>query len=183
MNANHLSVLQNRITPLFHRDEVKRYLRIDFNDDDIIIDSFITAATNHVEQHLGRTLIKTRYQLHWHYCPQKECLDYHSVFLPMGPIISLDKVFDDHRKENIKRISYNLSPPKPYVMFKQGHEHVVIDYTAGFGETPEAVPSEIRQAALVIVAELYRNRDLGNPLQIKDFIQGLLYRHIPKTLG
>lgn len=50
---------------LFDLAAVKRYLQVDFNDDDALIESLIAAATNHVEQYLGRPLLKTCYKLAW----------------------------------------------------------------------------------------------------------------------
>jgi uncharacterized phiE125 gp8 family phage protein len=168
---------------MFSLDEVKRYLRVDFNDDDVLIDSLITAATNHVEQHLGRTLLKTRYKLAWQCCRNEQYLDYFVVHLPMGPAISVEKVFDCHRQEKLKRVSVDLESNKPNVMFACNHEHLLIEYTAGYGETPECVPAEIRQATLSIVAELYRNRDTVTPAGLKSFLEGLLFCHMPKRLG
>lgn len=175
-------VVQNRVGSLFGLDEVKRYLRIDFADDDVLIQSLISAAMTHVEQYLGKTLLKTRYRLTWKYCPHEQCLDYFVVHLPMGPVISVDKVFDCHRQENLKRVSLDLESAKPHVMFACQHESVFVEYTAGYGETPEAVPAEIRQATLSIIAELYRHRDAVNPTNLKAFLEGLLFCHVPKRL-
>ena len=180
---HNVMVLQGRGRPLFRLDEVKRYLRVDFTDDDALIESLIEAATNHVEQHLGRTLLKTRYKQAWQYCRHEQCLDYFVVHLPIGPVISVDKVFDCHRQENLKRVSFDIESYKPNIMFACCHEDVVIEYTAGYGETPESVPAEIRQATLVIIAELYRHRDATDPTNIKAFIEGLLFYHMPKRLG
>jgi hypothetical protein len=103
--------------------------------------------------------------------------------LPMGPVISVEKVFDCHRQENLKRVSIDIESAKPNVMFACTHEHVFIEYTAGYGEMPECVPPEIRQATLSIIAELYRNRDVVNPTSLKAFLEGLLFCHMPKRLG
>lgn len=178
-----LTVTHGRGRALFALDEIKRYLRVDFSDDDVLIDSLIAAATNHVEQHLGRTLLKTRYKLAWQYCRNEQYLDYFVVHLPMGPVISVEKVFDCHRQENLKRVSFDIESTKPNVMFACNHERVLIEYTAGYGETPECVPAEIRQATLSIIAELYRNRDTVNPAGLKVFLEGLLFCHMPKRLG
>lgn len=178
-----LTVIQGRARSLFDLNEVKRYLRVDFNDDDTLIDSLMAAATNHVEHYLGRTLLKTRYKLTWNYCRHEQYLDYVVVPLPMGPVISVENVFDCQRQEKLKRVSLDLESAKPNIMFAYGHEHVFIEYTAGYGETPECVPAETRHAALSIIAELYRNRDAVDPTRLKSFVEGLLYCHMPKRLG
>lgn len=180
---HNLTILQGRGRSLFTVEEVKRYLRVDFNDDDTLIESLITAATNHVEQYLGRTLLKVRYKLVWQYCRHEQCLDYFVAHLPMGPVISVEKVFDCHRQENLKRVSLDIESTKPNVMFACNHEHVSIEYTAGYGETPECIPAEIRQATLSIIAELYRNRDTVSSTSLKVFLEGLLFCHMPKQLG
>lgn len=178
-----LTVVQGRQRSLFDLVEVKRYLRVDFNDDDTLIESLIAAATNHVEQHLGRTLLKTRYKLAWQYCRNEQYLDYFVVQLPMGPVLSVEKVFDCHRQEKLRRISVDIESAKPNVMFACNYEQVLIEYTAGYGDTPECVPQEIRQATLSIIAELYRNRDAVTPTSLKAFLEGLLFCHMPKRLG
>jgi|GEM_PF-6705262 len=175
MENHNLTVLQARTNSLFNLDEVKRYLRVDFADDDVLIQSLIVAAINHVE-------MKTRYRLNWKYCPQEQCLDFFVVHLPMGPIISVERVFDCHRHENLKRVSFDIDSSKPNVMFACDHEHVFVEYTAGYGETSESVPAEIRQAALSIIAELYRNRDAVTPTNLRAFLEGLLFCHMPKRL-
>ena len=179
----HCEEIQGRARPLFDTAEVKRYLRVDFNDDDALIDDLITAATNQVETYLGRTLLKKRYKLTWRYCKAEQVLDYFVAHLPMGPIITVDHVLDCYRKEPIKRVSVDLESNRPHIMFARNFEHVCIDYTAGYGDHPNQIPAEIRQATLAIIAELYRNRDAVNPMNLKSFIEGLLYCHIPKRLS
>lgn len=42
-------------------DELKLYLRVDANDDDTLIQSFMTAASSYINQQTGKTKIVTSY--------------------------------------------------------------------------------------------------------------------------
>lgn len=91
------------------------------------------------------------------------------VKLPIGPLVSvtvinavdgngashalgLGQFGRGHDAIMVPRTVYGM----PLLQERQGIE---IDFVAGFGEEPEAVPADLRQALLVLVAYWYEHRD------------------------
>src|SRR5687768_3624212 len=71
--------------------EAKQYARIDFDDDDAVIEGLIAAARDHLEQATGRTFVATTYKL-----TLDEFAD-NEILLPRSPILSVDSVLYDDR--------------------------------------------------------------------------------------
>lgn len=145
-----------RQTSLFTLSFIKSHLRITFSDHDELLLFYLTAATDWVEEQLGKTLLKTTRQVSHHN---------NKFVLPYGPILK------------ITAVSYHKKPltDKEYTVTSYGDSleiklpfywtcpTAVVTYEAGFGETPEDVPSSIRNAILGTLEYLYENRgELGD---------------------
>lgn len=86
-------------------DEAKAHLRVDFTDDDILIEAFIEAATDYVDGpkgFLGRALIQQTWDLYLHEFPHPMFGRYHGrhhfrrssyIEVPLPPLISVGGVF------------------------------------------------------------------------------------------
>jgi uncharacterized phiE125 gp8 family phage protein len=148
--------------------EAKNHLRIDsdFTDDDLYIQSLITAARHYVENHVDRTLLRTQLQMK---------LDYFPVWdlpLPRPPVMS-DPVVVQYVSSDSSLVTFtNFRTDRdatPAVIRPQwngtwptvrGAENdVVISWWAGYGTTGANVPVPARHAMLLILSHWYRNRE------------------------
>lgn len=144
--------------------EAKAFLRIDDHAEDELITTLIGAARLHVEAVSGRVLLAQSWRLLLDAWPENRI-----VKLPIGPLVSvtainavdgngashalgLGQFGRGHDSIMVPRTVYGM----PLLQERQGIE---IDFVAGFGEEPEAVPADLRQALLVLVAYWYEHRD------------------------
>ena len=85
-------------------DDVKRHLRVDFNDDDALIAGFIAAAVNQLDPAgggwLGRALRPQAWELRlssfWQHACFESLYGHDAIVLPYPPLITVDSVkYDD----------------------------------------------------------------------------------------
>lgn len=145
-------------------EEAKAHLRIDHDADDDAIEALIRAARDMAEAHMSLALITRGYSLYldaW----ETDIMD-----LPMAPLQAVEAVrvysaadsyavfpetsytVDDRGRP--ARIALTGTPPSPSLVING----IEIVYTSGFGDTPEDVPSAIREGIKRLVAHLYMNR-------------------------
>ncbi len=140
--------------------EVKAHLRLDQPYEDDYLQTLIQSATEHVEQYLGRSLIAKTWHFVWKNNLSQEN-DLVSIPLPCPPlleILSIEKVVRHNRKSPIKRYLLEYQGPQPKITFGTCAENIEITYKAGYGQYPKHVPSSIRQAILLKIADFYENR-------------------------
>lgn len=147
--------------------EAKAFLRIDDHAEDELITTLIGAARLHVEAASGRMLLAQGWRLLLDGWPENRI-----VKLPIGPLVSvtainaidgngashalgLGQFGRGHDAIMVPRTVYGM----PLLQERHGIE---IDFVAGFGDEPEAVPADLRQALLVLVAYWYEHRDAAN---------------------
>jgi len=158
--------------------EAKSHLRVDISDDDTLIDSMISAATDYVELYTGRSFVTRTYRA--------DLSGFADVIeLPMRPIISITsiKYYDTNSPSVLTTLAsstYNLvnnviyrtwgaSWPSRYPRM----DAVQVTFTAGDAPTSspevaaENVPDAVKAAILLIVGELYENRESS--------VTGLMY--------
>lgn len=152
--------------------EAKVHLRIDadFTDDDLYLQSLITASRYYVENYVDRTLLRTQLRMK---------LDYFPVWdlpLPRPPVMA-DPVVVQYVPSD-PSLGYALTTfanfrtdrdATPAVLRPQwngtwptcrGAENdVVISWWAGYGTTGADVPVPARHAMLLILSHWYRNRE------------------------
>lgn len=165
-------------------DEVKGFLRIDFNEDDLFLISQIEMATNAAEKYLNSSLVTRTLELALDRLPEyeqnlreglwtgpymsfvKEYID-----LPFSPVVSVTsiKTYNDNDNETtVPTSSYILDNyRKPArVVLRNGEtwpdatrevNSLVIRYEAGYGNA-STVPEPIRLAILQMVSYMYENR-------------------------
>ena len=150
------------------RDEAKAHLRVDLSDDDTLIDSLITAARVHVEQHLRRALVTQTWDLVLDCFPAGR-----EIRLPLPPLASVtsisytddgggagsvdagEYVVDTDREPG--RLVLKSGGTWPAVTLREV-AGVRVRYVAGYGNAA-AVPGPIKQAILLLVGTLYENRE------------------------
>ncbi len=135
---------------------VKAHLRVDGTGEDDLIKSYVDAATAYLEGPFGltgRALVTQTWRLEVDEWPRGGVL--RSPFAPIqsvavsyldgaGAYVPLDgalyRLFAD-------RVSVESAPASAGVRF---------DLTVGYGDRPEDVPAQIRQAILIMVGDMYR---------------------------
>lgn len=159
--------------PVVTLGDAKKHLRAeDFNDDDSYIESLVAAATGIIDGPagwLGRALITQTLELR----ADEFCDD---IALRYPPIASISSVkYDDGDgveqtlSSGVYRLVGNPSAPRLARVYGESwpstrwqSEAIRVRYVAGYGAASTAVPPPIRQAILLMVGELYENREAAS---------------------
>jgi uncharacterized phiE125 gp8 family phage protein len=165
--------------------EAKRHLRetlVD-TDNDTDISRLITAARHACEERLQRTLITTTWQLTLDAFPE-------AIKVPMPRLIAVSslayldaagasQVLDpaDYLVDALSEPGYIV--PAVDLAWPATQERinaVTVTYTAGYGAAASAVPAPLKQWILLVVGDMYKERDLSSvqPAVPQDFAQFLL---------
>lgn len=144
--------------------EAKAFLRIDDSAEDGLIETLIGAARLHVEGVTGKAMMAQSWRIVLDLWPVEGWLR-----LPITPLITVTAVsaIDAHgasheigltqfRSEADRLILPPAVAGMPMLQERQGIE---IDYVAGFGDEPEDVPKDLKQAMLGLVAHWHEHRD------------------------
>ena len=148
--------------------EAKAHLRVDGTDEDALITALITAARQKVEDWLGRALITQTLVYMRDEWPEGD-----EMALPGGQLLSLvsvkykdsagaeytfgDVVADTQSIPGRIVLDYGCLWPTSVTLHPVNP--ICVEYTAGYGATAASVPAKIKQAILLLVGELYRNRE------------------------
>lgn len=152
-------------------NEAKLALRVDIDDDDILIEFYISAARSWIEE-VCRPRLAMITQT-WKYVadefPSSDTLE-----LKVCPLISVtsvtytdengvtstipstDYVVDAINQPGRLRLKSTASWPSTTLQVVNGF---AVNFTAGFGAAVAAVRPELRQAILLLVAHQYENRE------------------------
>lgn len=160
-------VIDSPATEVVSLEEAKAHLRVDFDDDDDLIQSLVAAATSYLDGpngYLGRSLITQTLEMRtdaFRSCP---------IDLPYGPVQEiLAVVYDD--ADGIEQIvsdaDYRLISGdrlelvfgKSWPAARSQSDAVRIQYIAGYGDTAEDVPEPLRLAVKLLVGAWYENRE------------------------
>lgn len=148
--------------------EAKSHLRVDTTADDTLIGTLITAARQHVENHLRRALITQTWELVMDAFPAGDV-----IRLPRPPLVSVTSIkYTDvaGNESTLSSAAYvvDTDSTKGRVVLKSGESWpsdtlaaangVRVRYVAGYGSAA-AVPNPIRQAILLLIGTLYENRE------------------------
>lgn len=144
--------------------QAKAFLRIDDDAEDALIETLIGAARLHVEGATGMALLVQSWRVVLDGWP-----DSRLVRLPVTPLFAVTGItatgddgasheigLEQFRTEADRLIVPRSVAGMPFLQERQGIE---IDYVAGFGEEPEDVPADLRQAVLGLVAHWHEHRD------------------------
>jgi len=133
--------------------EAKLYLRVDSNNEDILIGDLIVAARMMAEHWLKRSLITQSWKLSYDdYIPEE-------IPLPMGPVSSITNVMvidRDGETQEIDPEAYHLNAAMDAILFDSmlvGFR-IEITYVTGYGSAT-AIPNPIKQGLLAHIASMY----------------------------
>lgn len=126
--------------------EVKSFLRIENDQDDKLILSFIFMATDYAQWHMEKSLVKQTWQVSYEgYVPRR-------IYLSYGPVNKRILATDKNRK-----LSYYFSDIGSYIEFFNYLNIIRADvvYEAGY----DSVPEQIKLGIMQHVSALYKNRE------------------------
>ncbi len=148
--------------------ELKAQTRVDWADDDTIIERYIGAAVSYLDGYsgvLGRAIINQTWKIEDRYLCTR-------MRLPLGDASAITsiKYYDaDNSQQTASSSLYSLHTDSlgPFVELKSGQswpavydrpDAVEILWVAGFGAAATAVPPAIVQAIALLAAHWYENR-------------------------
>lgn len=172
--------------------DAKNHLRVDHDDEDLLINILIQSARETVEQRTNRSLITQTRTMKMDYFPlcwgRTYRAQWPAIELPYGPVSSVTSVkyYDESDVEQTYSSSnywVDISSGIPKIVVKNSWPStydkpnaVEVVYVAGYGVSGSSVPSPIRNAMLLLIAHLYEHREqVGEimhelPFGVHDFI-------------
>ena len=152
------------------RAMARAHLRIDHPEDDALLDRLVAAGRAHVEQATRRALIRQSWRYYLDCWPAGRV-----ARLPIAPVMSVDEItiYDadgaPHMLSSEDYVSDVASVPAR-VKAHAGRgtpgsplNGIEIDFTAGYGTAPEAIPETLQQAILLLVGHWYEHREASDP--------------------
>jgi len=146
--------------------EVKDYLKVDDNEENTLIHNIIHAATRAAERYLNQAIIT---QTITEKLDRFKDIDIYLSVSPLQSVTSVsykdsnntsqtmssgDYVVDDYSDPARLSIGFGKTWPTTY----GNRNDVTIVYQAGYASESSGVPYSIRQAILLICADMYENR-------------------------
>lgn len=148
-------------------EDQKDHMNVSFDDQDDMIEAFVTAGTQKLDGAagiLGRCLITQTWRLTLDRFPSK-------IVLPLLPVQSVSSVkYVDVNGDDQTHSDWTLfgvGSDETYLLPLFGTswplpraipESVMIEFVAGYGDNPEDVPEPLREAIRLWAAHLYDNR-------------------------
>lgn len=161
------------VEPVDRDDIAKLHLKLEGVTEDNLLDIFIQAGREDIEEKTGLSLITQEREIKLDHFP---CWD--SIYLSYGPVQTVDavKYFDNDDEEQtlasdlywvdthskIARIVIKNSWPAT----KTRPNAVTIEYTAGYGDSAADVPAPLKGACLIATGWAYENRDQPVPYDL-----------------
>lgn len=155
--------------PLIWLDEAKAHLRVDFDDDDLLIGRLVEVAADKVQEATQRSLLNRTLEM------RLDGFDYYTphISLRYPPIVSITSVTYVDTSQVTQTIStsdYRLADRDgttavfpaygdvwPGTLADQ--EVVKVRYVAGYGTDPASVPASLRHAVFLLLGHLYEHRE------------------------
>ena len=162
--------------------EVKSYIKVDFNDDDDLINLMIKASRQQIEEYCKRSFVTQtlRYNLdlpyeNWIYRDYNRYWQWffekNVIYLSKPEIQSVSSIVfygSDDQPETVDPSAYELDIPGYRVFLKDNQlwpydvrqiKSMSVEYVAGYGDA-SAVPAPIKMAILSHVLSMYDGRTL-----------------------
>lgn len=147
-------------------EEVKMHLRVDGTDEDAYLDMLQKSAVNQVQNITNRQLMEAQYRLSMDCLPDK-------FNVPRPPFIEIAAFTAKNSEGDTVDFAetpewYTLTDDEYTTVrgvegsgwFDSSYTDVVFQYTAGYAGA-EFVPEDIKSALLLIIGNMYANREDG----------------------
>jgi uncharacterized phiE125 gp8 family phage protein len=157
-----IKVIFEEQNPILSLDEIKNFLRIDFDSDDILLQKALNTATRQCELKIGQTLNQKTYLMSI-YNPLKT----NKIKLKYEPIISVEKIEHIDENENTSLIStdnYKTMSDIGIIKFFNiplNYYKLDITYKAGYMN----VPDDLKQGLLFHIAKIYEDKTGFYPIR------------------
>ncbi len=147
--------------------EAKLHLKIDSDTtDDNLITALIVAAREQAEKYTGRALVE---QVWEYYIDEFEDDEIELLHPPLMSITSITYIDPDNVTQTLSTSIYDADlhsePGQIYLKYGKSWPSVLdiensikITYKAGYGATAASVPASIKAAILLLIGDLYENR-------------------------
>lgn len=167
-------------------DEAKLHLRVTHPSEDALIELLITAAREYVERNTGLSMINQTWELALDAFPAS------AIQLPGAPLVSvtsveyLDEAGDPQAVDPALLIVDKASRPgwvtssAPWPATQADTFNAVrVRYVLGFGTAGESVPADLRAALLLVLGDLFENRQGQDTSQLYEnrAVNMLLWQH------
>jgi uncharacterized phiE125 gp8 family phage protein len=163
-------------------NDCKLDLRIDHNEDDLLIESYIMAASELCSEIVGKKLINET----WKYSFQTVGFN-NVVELPLLPVSSISEIqyYDSDNASQTLTISdfylFNyddvaIVEPKLNVTWPATYSRkdaFSISFVAGFGSDSTVVPESVKRAIRLIVAHWYEHRTSASEVNLNEIPYGV----------
>jgi uncharacterized phiE125 gp8 family phage protein len=172
--------------------QVKAHLRVDFTDDDSLIQIYLAAATSYAESFMGVALIDQTWDYYFDAFPT----DSAPIQLPRSPLIEVMEFVGEDVPLSDYLVDYATLPGRVYLTSTGAWPTVYgvtnvgrIRFRAGYvdkqGSPTGEIPSDILSAILLIVGTLYAHRETivvgQSPASLPWSAEQLLRRHRVET--
>lgn len=146
-------------------EEVRSYLRMSSQQEDDGLLTLISTARAHLERITGRALLKQQWQMdlkppYPRSSPLVQRRERNIIIhLPKPPLLGIKAI-----KVRGKAISFKREESKVILPTIFMEEEIRIIYWAGYGETPAALPPDLKMSVLMAVKCFYEHHEVDLPL-------------------
>lgn len=170
-----IRLIEKSSLSLISLSKIKNYLRIDYDEDDKQLKMLVEAATSLVEQEIGQTLLSKIW------CkretPTVGASGLARITLPNPPILrvlSVGEVSTNGKIKPIRRYLVETEGVVPTLAVSSSAHTLQVIYQAGFGEKASEVPAALRQAVLMLAADMYEHRTAERCLASNSIVRLIL---------
>lgn len=146
-------------------DEMRKHLKCEESEDDVLIRSIVETCREQVEHVTGRKLVDTTYDQTFDVWADEMLLSYS----PLSSVTSVKYYDEDGVEQTLSSSIYdvvtNQEPGRIRLAYNQSwpthrsqNEAITVRFVAGYGEADD-VPASLKQAMLLLGSHLYDNRE------------------------
>ena len=151
-------------------DYAKTFLRVDNDDEDVLIGDLIRAARERIEGLINSALITRPRRMRSARLLGKNVFLNHGAVSAVSAVRLLGGPAIVEIPTEVLSINLRCTPPlialktkASFASFDRAADTLEIDFIAGFGESTDTVPMPLRQAVLLLLAQSYEYRGQANP--------------------
>jgi uncharacterized phiE125 gp8 family phage protein len=136
------------------------HCRVDHEQDDVLLDAFITAMRQNIEHMTGRALVTQTWEATID--PQSNLAELALPHAPIQAVLSVSSVTAGGVTTALDTSAYRAPVGAGYVLPASAwpEQRLVVTYRAGYGNV-DAVPKALCAAILLGVGDLYEHREAG----------------------
>jgi len=157
--------LVQKIPPVqepFTAEEIQSYLRLSSEQENGLLPSLIAAARAHVENVTGRSLLKQQWQLDLKppypiFSPLVKRIEKQVVVsLPKPPLLEVESL-----TLGGKAIPFTVEGSTVILSPLFWEKDLILTFWAGYGETADSLPPDLKMAILMTIRSLYDNQPVN----------------------